>query len=59
MRRASAHHSPIGPAMRRTYPRELAEHALAQVIGDKAEQAYRRSDASERPNAFSAFSDDC
>ncbi len=27
------------------YPRELAEHALAHVIGDKAEQAYRRSDA--------------
>ena len=25
--------------------RELAEHALAHVIGDKAEQAYRRSDA--------------
>jgi integrase len=27
------------------FPRELAEHALAHVIGDKAEQAYRRSDA--------------
>ena len=24
--------------------RELAEHALAHVIGDKAEHAYRRSD---------------
>jgi integrase len=30
------------------FPRELAEHALAHVIGDKAEQAYRRSDAIER-----------
>jgi integrase len=27
------------------FPRELAEHALAHVIGDRAEQAYRRSDA--------------
>jgi integrase len=30
------------------FPRELAEHALAHVIGDKAEQAYRRKDALER-----------
>lgn len=30
------------------FPRELAETALAHVIGDKAEQAYRRSDALER-----------
>jgi integrase len=30
------------------FPRELAEHALARVIGDKAEQAYRRSDALTR-----------
>ena len=30
------------------FPRELAEHALAHVIGDKAEQAYRRSDALTR-----------
>jgi integrase len=30
------------------FPRELAEHALAHVIGDKAEQAYRRSDALEK-----------
>jgi integrase len=29
-------------------PREVAEHALAHVIGDKAEQAYRRSDALAR-----------
>jgi integrase len=31
-----------------SFPRELAEHALAHVIGDKAEQAYRRSDALAR-----------
>ena len=30
------------------FPRELAEHALAHAIGDKAEQAYRRSDALQR-----------
>jgi integrase len=30
------------------FPRELAEHALAHAIGDKAEQAYRRSDAPQR-----------
>lgn len=30
------------------FPRDLAETALAHVIGDKAEQAYRRSDALER-----------
>jgi len=30
------------------FPRELAEHALARVIGDKAEQAYHRSDALAR-----------
>ena len=30
------------------FPRELAEHALAHAIGDKAEQAYRRDDALER-----------
>ena len=30
------------------FPRELAEHALAHVIGDKAEQAYRRSDGLAR-----------
>jgi integrase len=33
---------------RTSYPRELAEHALAHVMGDKAEQAYRRSAAIER-----------
>lgn len=33
---------------RTSFPRELAEHALAHAIGDKAEQAYRRDDAIER-----------
>ena len=32
----------IGPATKPIFPRELAEHALAHVIGDEAEQAYRR-----------------
>jgi integrase len=31
-----------------TFPREIIEAALAHVIGDKAEQAYRRSDALEK-----------
>jgi integrase len=30
------------------FPREVAEAALAHVVGDKAEQAYRRSDALEK-----------
>jgi integrase len=30
------------------FPRELIETALAHVVGDKAEQAYRRSDALEK-----------
>jgi integrase len=30
------------------FPREIAEAALAHVVGDKAEQAYRRSDALEK-----------
>lgn len=34
------------------FPRELAEHALAHVLGDKAEQAYRRSDALARRRAL-------
>jgi integrase len=34
------------------FPREMAEHALAHVIGDKAEQAYRRSDALEKRRAL-------
>ena len=28
-----------------SYPRDLIETALAHVVGDKAEQAYRRGDA--------------
>ncbi|MHC2584189.1 tyrosine-type recombinase/integrase [Bradyrhizobium diazoefficiens] len=31
-----------------TFPREVTETALSHVIGDKAEQAYRRSDALEK-----------
>lgn len=31
-----------------SFPRELIETALSHVIGDKAEQAYRRSDALEK-----------
>lgn len=31
-----------------TFPKEIAEAALAHVIGDKTEAAYRRSDALER-----------
>jgi hypothetical protein len=31
-----------------TFPREDTETALSHVIGDKAEQAYRRSDALEK-----------
>jgi integrase len=34
------------------FPREPAEHALSHVIGDKAEQAYRRSDALEKRRAL-------
>jgi integrase len=36
------------------HPRELAEHALAHVLGDKAEQAYRRGDALERRRVLMA-----
>jgi integrase len=31
-----------------SFPRELVETALSHVVGDKAEQAYRRSDALEK-----------
>ena len=42
------------------YPRELIETALAHVIGDKAEQAYRRSDALEkRRNLMEAWAGYC
>jgi integrase len=43
-----------------SYPRELIETALAHVIGDKAEQAYRRSDALEkRRKLMEAWADYC
>jgi integrase len=35
-------------AERTSYPNELAENALAHVIGDKAEAAYRRGDMLKR-----------
>jgi integrase len=42
------------------FPRELAEHALAHVIGDKAEQAYRRSDAlARRRDLMDAWANYC
>jgi len=42
------------------FPRELAEHALAHVIGDKAEQAYRRSDAlARRRELMEAWAQHC
>ena len=42
------------------FPREIAEAALAHVIGDKSEQAYRRSDALEKRRALmEAWSDWC
>ena len=31
-----------------SFPREITETALSHVIGDKAEQAYRRSDALDK-----------
>jgi integrase len=43
------------------FPREITETALAHVIGDKAEQAYRRSDALEKRRklmeAWAAYSE--
>jgi integrase len=42
-----------------SFPREITETALAHVVGDKAEQAYRRSDALEKRrklmDAWAAF----
>ncbi len=35
-----------------THPREVAEAALAHVVGDMAEQAYRRGDALEKRRAL-------
>jgi integrase len=44
-----------------SFPREITETALAHVIGDKAEQAYRRSDALEKRrklmDAWAAYCD--
>jgi integrase len=34
------------------FPREVAEAALAHVIGDAAERAYRRGDALEKRRAL-------
>jgi integrase len=36
------------------FPREVAEAALAHVVGDKAEQAYRRGDALEKRRTLMA-----
>ncbi len=36
------------------FPREIAEAALAHIVGDKAEQAYRRGDALEKRRALMA-----
>jgi hypothetical protein len=42
------------------FPGELAEHALAHVIGDKAEQAYRRPDAlARRRELMDAWAQHC
>jgi integrase len=44
-----------------SFPREITETALSHVIGDKAEQAYRRSDALEKRrklmDAWAAYCD--
>jgi integrase len=42
------------------FSREIAEAALAHVIGDKAEQAYRRGDALEkRRRLMTAWAEHC
>ena len=42
------------------FPREVAEAALAHVVGDKAEQAYRRGDALEkRRDIMQAWANHC
>jgi integrase len=35
-----------------TFPREIAEAALAHLVGDEVERAYRRSDALEKRRAL-------
>jgi integrase len=43
-----------------SFPREVIETALTHVIGDKAEQAYRRSDALEkRRKLMEAWAKNC
>jgi integrase len=43
-----------------SFPREVIETALAHVIGDKAEQAYRRGDAlDKRRNLMDAWAEYC
>jgi integrase len=43
-----------------SFPREVAEHALAHAIGDRAEQAYRRSDAlARRRKLMDAWAEYC
>ena len=43
-----------------TFPREVAEAALAHVVGDAAERAYRRSDAlAKRRELMEAWADFC
>ena len=43
-----------------TFPREIIETALSHVVGDQAEQAYRRSDALEkRRNLMEAWASYC
>ena len=37
---------------RTNYPRAMAEHALAHVVGDQTELAYRRGDALEKRRAM-------
>ena len=45
---------------RTTFPREIAEAALAHVVGDKSETAYRRSTAIEkRRGLMQAWADYC
>ena len=39
-------------AERTNIPREIAEHALAHVVGDAAELAYRRTDFYEKRRAL-------
>jgi integrase len=37
---------------RTTFPREVAEAALAHLVGDQTERAYRRGDALEKRRAL-------